>query len=178
MMSGADKPPLAVGTGVSCTATALGDGDTVRVSTAAAVGDGLAVGVGVAGGVVAASVGAAVGGAAGAAVGGAVRTGVGSGAGGGVGCCVGGAVGGAVGGGVGGGGVLAARTTIVPFMAAWMSQWYANVPATANVIDREPPASITPVSHALVSAVAVWLNGSRLVHLTVSPTLTVVDGGL
>ena len=62
-------------------------------------------------------------------------------------------------------------------MNTWMLQWYANVPALPKVKEREPPAVITPVSHAPVSEVDVWLNGSRFVHVTVSPTRTVTDAG-
>ena len=159
-MSRGPGPVSELGAGVSWAATALGDGDTASVGVAGvAVGE--AVGEAV-GGAVSASVGAGVaGGAVGATVGGAVRTDVG---------------GGAVGG--GGAGVLAARTTTVPFMNAWIAQWYANVPAVMKVNAADPPARITPVSQSPPSAVAVWLMGSALVHRTVSPTRTVVDGGL
>jgi hypothetical protein len=173
MSRGAGLPP-AVGTGVTCTAMALGDADTVSVSAAAKVGEALCVGDAVAasvGGAVGGLVGGAVGGAVGAAVGAAVRTGVGSGVDG------GGVVGGAVGGGVGAG-VFVAMTVTVPVMNAWIAQWYANVPALAKVIEPEPPAAMTPVSQVPVFEVAVWLNASALVHLTASPARIVVDGGL
>ena len=102
MRSDAGGPPLAMGAAVSCTATALGDGDTVGVSVAADTGEALALGDGVgASDGVAASVGTAVGGA----VGGAVRTGVGGAVGCGVGC-----------------GVLGPWTITVPFMNRWMAQ--------------------------------------------------------
>ena len=145
---------------MSWTATALADGDAAGVSAAAVVGDAVALGAAVVGAAVGASVSAAVGGAVCAIVGGAVRTGVGGAVGGGVGC-----------------GVLTACTTTVPFMNEWMLQWYANVPALVNVNEREAPAVITPVSHVPVSEVDVWLNASRFVHVTVSPTLIVVAAG-
>jgi hypothetical protein len=43
--------------------------------------------------------------------------------------------------------------------------------------EPEAPAAITPVSQAPVSEVDVWLNASRFVHVTVSPTLIVVLDG-
>src|SRR5437899_944403 len=62
-------------------------------------------------------------------------------------------------------------------MNEWMAQWYANVPAALNVNEPDVAARITPVSQTPVSEVDVWLNASRLVHVTVSPTRTVVVGG-
>src|SRR6059036_2796578 len=58
-----------------------------------------------------------------------------------------------------------------------MAQWYAKVPADANVKENELPAVTTCESHAPVSEVEVWLKGSRLVHVTVSPARTVTVGG-
>ncbi len=101
--SGAGAPDA--GAGVNWTATALGDAATAEVSVAAVVGDGVAVGAAVVGAAVGSSVGAGVGGAVAGIVGGAVRTGVGGAVGTGVGC-----------------GVVAAWTTIVPCMKAWMAQ--------------------------------------------------------
>jgi len=46
-----------------------------------------------------------------------------------------------------------------------------------KVNEPEAPAVMTPVFHAPVSEVEVWLNASRFVHVTVSPTLIVVVGG-
>ena len=46
-----------------------------------------------------------------------------------------------------------------------------------NVNECELPAAITPVSHTAVSEVEVWLNASRFVHVTVSPTRTVTLAG-
>jgi hypothetical protein len=63
-------------------------------------------------------------------------------------------------------------------MNEWMAQWYAKFPAPVNVNEREPPALITLVSQTPVSEVEVWLNVSRFVHVTVSPTRTGVVGGL
>ena len=87
--NGADPLPLDVGTGVTPTATRLGDAEAVALS----VGTGVVVGLGavVVGPAVGTSVGAVVGGAVGATVGGAVRTGGGTGVGGGVGAEVAGA---------------------------------------------------------------------------------------
>src|SRR5207237_7098554 len=81
--SGTLPDPAALGAGVSCAATALGEGDAFCDGAAAA--DAVALGAAVVDYGVAASVGAGVGRSVGAIVGGAVRTGVG------------GAVGGAVG---------------------------------------------------------------------------------
>jgi len=53
-----------------------------------------------------------------------------------------------------------------------------NVPATVNVKENEPPSGSTGESHFAVSEVEVWPTASRLVQVTVSPTRTVVVGGL
>lgn len=97
-----------------------------------------------------------------------------------VGAAVGGAVGRGVGGGVGGavGAGVAPATVTLPRMNAWTAQWYANVPAPANVTDRLPLAK-TPVSNAPVSDVAECETPpSSFVHVTVSPTFTVADAGM
>ena len=53
-----------------------------------------------------------------------------------------------------------------------------NVPAIVNVKENEPPLGSTGESHFAVSDVEVWPTASRFVHVTVSPTCTVVVGGL
>jgi len=139
---------------VTCTATALDDGEALGVSTAV-VGDAVALGTAVVGAAVGASVGATVGGAVGAIVGGAVRTGVGD----------------AVGAGVGGA-VAAARTMIVPCIdAPWIPQIYENVPATVNWSDPLCPCVNTAVARSLNFALCD--AASRFVHVTVSPTVIV-----
>ena len=146
---------------MSCTATVLGGADCVDVSAAVVVGVAVALGATVVGAAVGASVDAAVGGVVGAMVGGAVGTGVGGAVGCGVGC-----------------GVLGPWTTTVPFMNRWMEQWYVNVPALMNLKGNDVPVAITPESHPGMSEVEVWLIASRLVQVTVSPTLIGVVGGL
>jgi hypothetical protein len=51
------------------------------------------------------------------------------------------------------------------------------VPAWANETVLFPDAAIAPVSNAPVSDVAVWLNGSVLSQVTLSPTLIVAVCG-
>ena len=59
-----------------------------------------------------------------------------------------------------------------------MLQWYVNVPATVKVNENELPFPSTGESHTAVSDVEVWPKPSRFVQVTVSPTWTVVVGGL
>jgi hypothetical protein len=67
-------------------------------------------------------------------------------------------------------------TTTVPFMPAWIEQWYEKEPAVVNTWSNELRSRITPESNEPSSAVTVWLVGksvrSSLVHVTVSPTRT------
>jgi hypothetical protein len=132
-----------------------------------AVGDGSAVGDAVAEGD---AVGLALGDGTGLAV--AVSTG------GAVGCGVGGAVGRGVGGAVGGGvGAGAPWTVTVPVIEGWFAQWYAKVPAAANVTLLLAPAAIWPVSKAPVFDVAVWAIPSALRQVIVSPGAMVAGLG-
>lgn len=174
-MRPAPEPSLPAGAGDGESAAATGDGEGETASVAAAVVDGLGDVLGDGASLVGAADGAAVGAGVGGFVGAGVRATVGSGVDGGG----GGGVDGGGGGGVGVGcGVAAACTTIVPFMNEWIAQWYRNVPALVKVIDFAAFATITPVSHAPVSDVAVWLNASAFVQVTVSPTRIDVVGGL
>src|SRR5204863_9653378 len=88
----------------------------------------------------------------------------------------GGVGGGGVGGGLGGGRGGAAGA-IVAFMNGCRVQWYANVPALANVCELLWPACSVPLSKAPPSAVAVWSVGPSFVQVTVSPTLIVIAFG-
>ena len=86
--------------------------------------------------------------------------------------------------------VLAGSTTTVPCMEEWILQWYAQVPALRNVTEKgslgfrqlsscEWAASqLGLVSNDPSSAVAVCATESLLVHVTVSPSLTVTLTGL
>ena len=123
----------------------------------------------VAGAVVAGAVVASVGCGVGATVGGAVGTGVG--------CAVR-----TVGTGVGatvGCGVTAALTMTVPLMVdGWNAQTYAKVPAMLNVIVFAPPLGASAcVSNEPPVALALCCVGSRFVHVTLSPTVTVTVCG-
>ena len=154
-------PPGAAGGEGDCWATA-GGAVTTSVAEAFALDVGSTVG-----GLVGSAVGAAVAG-----------TGVGAV----VGTAVGTAVGGRVvaGTGVGvagtGGGVAGARTRTVPVIAPWIAQRYSNVPAAFIGSVRLWPSESTPVSKAPADVAVCWA-GSRLVQVTVSPTITVTAGG-
>ncbi len=62
-------------------------------------------------------------------------------------------------------------------MLGWMAQWYANVPAFANVCLKVDPLEIALLSKDPSSAVTVWDGESLFVHVTVEPTVTVIEVG-
>jgi hypothetical protein len=66
-------------------------------------------------------------------------------------------------------------TVIVPVIAGWISQWYANVPASVNVNSNVPPPSMFPESNDPSSAVHVCPALSSLRTTTVVPTATVMS---
>ena len=71
----------------------------------------------------------------------------------------------------------AAFTSTVPFMNGCGVQMYWNVPAVSKVSDRLLPLPNVPVSKLPSSAVAEWATSSLFLHVTVSPTSTVIDFG-
>ena len=147
-------------------ATVSGAGRGVLAAVGAADGSGFALGV-AAGEAAAVAVGTGVAGTVGAGVGGALVGG-------------GGAVGTGVGGTVGVGVGCGAWTVMVPVIDAWIAQWYAYVPAFANVIVLlVAPAPITPVSNAPgVLDVAVWAVVSAFDQVMDSPGAMVALGGV
>jgi hypothetical protein len=61
-------------------------------------------------------------------------------------------------------------TLIVPTMPGWIVQWYWNVPADENVLEKVAPGAIEPEFQAPPSAVDVCATVSLFVHVTVLPT--------
>lgn len=68
-------------------------------------------------------------------------------------------------------------TVTVPRIELWILQWYANVPALANVNVYESPDPKVPLSKSAWSEVTVWVT-PVFVHVTVVPTLTLIAVGL
>src|SRR3954454_21873554 len=62
-------------------------------------------------------------------------------------------------------------------MPEWMAQWYANVPAFANVCEKVAFDASDLLSNEPSSAVTVWAVAPVLVHVTLLPTLTVTVPG-
>jgi hypothetical protein len=71
-----------------------------------------------------------------------------------------------------------AVTTTVPFMLGWIEQWYGNVPAAVNVCENDFVGLMGLESHTFVLDVDVCAVRSPLVHVTVVPAATVIEGGL
>lgn len=161
------------GDGEAC---AAGDGDGAGDAVGDGAGEGLTEGVGVGvwvgAGVARTGTGASVGRAVGAGVGARVGGGVGAVVGAGVGAGVGAAVGAGV-----GGAVAWLATVTVPRIVGWTAQKYPYVPGLWIVTVRLPDEK-TPVSNALLSALAEWGIPSRFVHVTDSPALIVTLAGV
>jgi hypothetical protein len=68
-------------------------------------------------------------------------------------------------------------TLTVPTMPGWIVQWYWNVPADENVLEKVAPAAIEPEFQAPPSAVEVCVTVSLFVHVTVPPTETAIGFG-
>jgi hypothetical protein len=62
-------------------------------------------------------------------------------------------------------------------MFGWMLQWYVNVPAVWNVMEKLPPGAIAPELHALVSEVDVCVIVSLFTQLTLPPRVTLIGFG-
>lgn len=62
---------------------------------------------------------------------------------------------------------------MVPVMKGCVEQWKVNVPALVNVNVKLWSLERLPLSNSAVSLITVWFAGSRLVHVTFAPALTV-----
>jgi len=80
---------------------------------------------------------------------------------------------------VGAGVVEPPRTMTVPLMNGCTSQWYAKVPATANVALYDSPGAISPLplKEPPSSGVTVCCSASSFVHAIESPIPTVMVAG-
>jgi hypothetical protein len=69
------------------------------------------------------------------------------------------------------------RTVTTAVIDGWIRQWYANVPAVANVRANVAPFPSDSLVKEPSSAVTVWLALSLFVQVTVVPTGTVIVAG-
>jgi hypothetical protein len=66
---------------------------------------------------------------------------------------------------------------IFAVIEGWTEQWYGYDPALLNVKVNVAPGATDGLWNAPLSLVTVWATLSLLVHVTVSPTLTVRSAG-
>lgn len=66
---------------------------------------------------------------------------------------------------------------MVPFMLAWMPQWYVKVPGVSNVNENEEPFPSASLTNKSSSASTMCSTLSWFVQVTLVPALTVRVAG-